>query len=185
MQKGETFSYSFLFATLVLVVSLVFVSAAPPVYAEEKTTSAKEEAVKAAFILNFIRFTHWPGANDTIKLCIHSKNVLADDIAAFNHKKLGTKNIATATFNEWSNTDIDCQVVVINENDLKQGAQNFLGKKGILTISEADGFIKQAGIIQLLRLGPRVRFDINLHAAREAKLDLSSKLLRLARAVNG
>ena len=51
----------------------------------------------------------------------------------------------------------------------------------ILTISEIDRFGYFGGIVTLTMEGPRVRFEINLNAAEQAHLKISSKLLKLAR----
>ena len=53
----------------------------------------------------------------------------------------------------------------------------------ILTISDEPDFVSRGGIIGLVTEGRRIRFDINLGTAREAQLQISSRLLQLARRV--
>jgi hypothetical protein len=55
----------------------------------------------------------------------------------------------------------------------------------VLTVADGNGFLEGGGMIQLLSENNRVRFAINVDAATKAKLKLSSKLLSLAKAVNG
>jgi hypothetical protein len=50
----------------------------------------------------------------------------------------------------------------------------------VLTVADRPGFLEEGGVIELKLSGGRVRFDINLAAAREAGLRLSSQLLQLA-----
>ena len=49
--------------------------------------------------------------------------------------------------------------------------------------ADSRDFLRQGGMISLNARGGRIRFEINLAAAREAGLTLSSHLLRLADAV--
>jgi hypothetical protein len=50
----------------------------------------------------------------------------------------------------------------------------------VLTISDADDFVRQGGIAQMFVENGKMRFDLNLEVARRSRLDLSSKLLVLA-----
>ena len=54
----------------------------------------------------------------------------------------------------------------------------------MLTISEIRGFADAAGAIQLYRDKDRIRFKINLGAARDRGLSLSARLLDLAEIVD-
>ena len=51
----------------------------------------------------------------------------------------------------------------------------------VLTVGETPGFAEQAGIVNLKREGESVRIEVNITAAANAKLRISSKLLSLAR----
>ena len=53
----------------------------------------------------------------------------------------------------------------------------------ILTIGETTGFASRGGIINLTLEGKRVRFEVNIEAAKQANLNISSRLLALARIV--
>jgi hypothetical protein len=46
-----------------------------------------------------------------------------------------------------------------------------------------EGFARQGGVIGFRLDGNKVRFDVNVEAARQSGLRISSKLLRLARVV--
>jgi hypothetical protein len=50
-------------------------------------------------------------------------------------------------------------------------------------VSEVEDFLEQGGAVQFVPDGNKVRFEINLGAARRSGLNISSKLLSLARAV--
>jgi hypothetical protein len=53
----------------------------------------------------------------------------------------------------------------------------------VLTIGETPGFARNGGIINLILEDNKVRFEVNVAAAKEAELNISSRLLALARIV--
>jgi len=50
----------------------------------------------------------------------------------------------------------------------------------VLTVSDADRFARKGGMIGLVNEGGKIRFEINLKAAEQAGIKLSSQLLKLA-----
>jgi hypothetical protein len=69
------------------------------------------------------------------------------------------------------------------------GAQlSFLGAFSlricIVTIGETPGFAEECGIINFYLKSGKFRFEINIEASHRENLQISSKLLRLARIVN-
>jgi len=54
---------------------------------------------------------------------------------------------------------------------------------GVLTVGEGEAFAHAGGVIAFVIENRRVRFDINQTAADSAGLQLSSKLLSVARLV--
>jgi YfiR/HmsC-like len=53
----------------------------------------------------------------------------------------------------------------------------------ILTVGETEAFARQGGMINFITVDKKVRYEINVAAAKRANLDISSKLLRLAKIV--
>jgi hypothetical protein len=76
-----------------------------------------------------------------------------------------------------------CQVVFIGslEKDVAKTLSS-LGP-GVLTIGEGEKFIRESGMIAFIIENHRVRFDINITAAANASLKLSSRMLSIARSV--
>ena len=54
----------------------------------------------------------------------------------------------------------------------------------VLTISDVDDFARHGGIAQMFVENGRMRFDLNLEAAKRSRLQLSSKLLVLGGAAS-
>lgn len=53
----------------------------------------------------------------------------------------------------------------------------------MLTVSDLPGFARGAGVIGLVNENNRIKIEINLKAAREAGLKISSRLLEVSRLV--
>jgi len=53
----------------------------------------------------------------------------------------------------------------------------------ILTVGETPGFAERGGVIRLVLEDNKVRFEVNVDAAHQAGLTISSRLLTLARII--
>jgi hypothetical protein len=76
----------------------------------------------------------------------------------------------------------DCHVLFIPAAEKARGETilRALAQAPVLTVGDSEEFAQSGGIIGLKLRAGRVRFDINLAAARKAGLSLSSQLLKLA-----
>jgi len=55
----------------------------------------------------------------------------------------------------------------------------------VLTVGELPEFTRQGGVVGFAGSGAKVLLEINLDAATEARLKISSKLLSLSRVIGG
>ena len=59
------------------------------------------------------------------------------------------------------------------------------GRQGsYLTVGETPGFAERGGMIRLMLEDNRVRFEVNVDAAHDGNLNISSRLLTLARIIS-
>jgi len=58
-----------------------------------------------------------------------------------------------------------------------------IGKQSLLTVADTPGFLEAGGIIDFVIEDKKVRFEVNTAAARRARLEIRSKLLRLAKRI--
>ena len=76
----------------------------------------------------------------------------------------------------------DCQVVFIAASavdGLPRVLEN-LQRRPVLTVADSSGAMRRGAVLNMNMVQGKVTFEANLQAARDAGLDLSSKLLRLA-----
>jgi len=153
-------------------------------FSQEQPT---EYQVKAAFLYNFAKFVEWPpeafaDTNSPMVLGILGKNVFGSDLGKTIHdRKVNNhpfqfKNFASAA--EATN----CHILFISSSEKDNFAKIIasLHNASILTVSEADGFMKAGGMINFTFEGTKIRFEISDEAAKKAGLKISSKLLSLA-----
>lgn len=78
-----------------------------------------------------------------------------------------------------------CQILFISQSETKRLEQILEELKGrsILMVGETEGFAKGGGMIQFVNEQNKIRFKINVEAAKAANLTISSKLLRAAEIV--
>ena len=171
---------------LATTVSVVCVLAVAPALASE---SSEEAQVKAAFVFNFLKFVEWPKearstAPRSIRLCIIGNRPLDGNLDLLAGRNLGGRVIQI--INKASPaSDSPCHIAYIADTDTSflKDLQRMAPDVPTLTISDQRGFIDQGGMIELRIIDGKVRFDINLLAARAANLQLSSQLLQLANRV--
>lgn len=148
--------------------------------------TADEYFVQAAFVMNFAKFTQWPGktfadASDEIRLC-----VLGDDTVYMAFSEIEGKNInghhlavkKIKTIQEIEN----CHILFVSRSNRDYLPKIFAAvkEKSILTIGDMPGFTTSGGIISLEKEDDKIRFTINVTAAKQSRLKISSRLLRLA-----
>src|SRR5438874_1107262 len=76
-----------------------------------------------------------------------------------------------------------CHLLYVTASEIKRSAGLLLEAKGasVFTVSNADGFAESGGVAQLMVENDRMRFTINIGSAQRAGLNISSKLLSLAK----
>lgn len=149
-----------------------------------------EAQVKAAFLLNFAKFVEWPDGTftapgDPVTACVAGEDPFGEilDTLVQGESVGGRRLIVHRTR---SSAELrDCNLVFVPRSERRQRELlSSLEGEGILTVGDAGSFLADGGVIRFVLDQNRVRFEINLEAAESHGLTLSSKLLRLARAVH-
>jgi hypothetical protein len=76
-----------------------------------------------------------------------------------------------------------CEAVIMAGDAGDDGTLKALREKSILTIGDAENFTDAGGIIRFFIEDNKERFEVNTLAAERAHLEISSKLLKLAKIV--
>jgi hypothetical protein len=161
---------------------------APAVRGADK--GSLEDQVKSAFILNFVQFVDWPdktfakGDDPIVIGVVGSDAVEAALTAATEGKTIKGRKIVIKHFPAESVGP--CQVLFIAAASAQQapGILKAVGDSSTLTVGDSDNFTEISGTIRFYLEDRKVRFEINQAAAERAHLQVSAKLLKLARVIN-
>lgn len=145
-----------------------------------------EPALKAAFIYNFARFTTWPAdmpAGDSFVICVLNDGAVAEALRrAVTGKSLADRPI-TVNVVAPAAPKRACRVLYVDGLPVAQVATVVadLRDAPVLTISSIDGFASAGGMTQFFFEHGQLRFRIHLESAKRAGLQISSRLLIMAR----
>lgn len=149
--------------------------------------NSPEYALKAAFIYNFALFTKLPGAaaKKTLTLCILGRDPFGLSIDDLDGKTVDT---AVLTIRRIRSTagNTGCQILYVTDAEVASYLSSSTPGKddvGVLTISDKEGAAHQGIMIELTTENNKVGFEFNQEIARINQVQISSKLLRLARKV--
>lgn len=142
--------------------------------------------LKAAFMLNFAKFTEWPAlpSGTPIGLCIvGDAGVAAALVEMVRGQHIGGHALEVSRPRE--TTWRVCHLLFIADAEIRRSAGGLDGIKTlpVLTVSDGKGFLQAGGIIELYIEDGRMRFAINVDAAERSELRLSSRLLGLAKVI--
>ena len=146
--------------------------------------------VKAAYLSDFGRFVEWssrakPSPEESFDLCVLGPDPFGPALdAAIAGERIGGAAL-TARRIARPQEALGCRILFIASPETNQleAILTTLGTASVLTVGDMPDFVKRGGMIQFVLDGNRVRFEINIPASRHAGLNLSSELLKLARAV--
>jgi hypothetical protein len=166
------------FIASLLACSAIFFSAQTPI--------AREYQIKAVFLFNFTQFVEWPATSfketDAIVIGILGGNPFGTYLdEAVHGEKVNGHPLVVQHYRQVEDVKT-CHILFINASETHQLKQVFavLKSRSILTVSDADNFTKQGGMIRFFTENKKTRIRINLNATKNADLTISSKLLRLA-----
>jgi len=174
--------YPFVFSVLVFLAGITTVASGQ---------QSIEYEVKAAFLYNFAKFVQWPAntahSSSNILFCIIGNDPFGPSIDELEKKEIGGRSIRVRRLKTPEESS-GCHILFVSESesgDITNLLQMFAQERGLLTVSDIEGFSRRGGIIEMFLKDGKVRFSVNIAAAGQAGIDMSSKLLRLATRVEG
>ncbi len=149
-----------------------------------------EYEVKAAFVYNFAKFVEWPtdtfkDSDTLLRICVLGKNPFDTLLeAAVAGKTIAARSVVVVYATDLGQVP-PCPIMYIARSEAHnlEEIQKQLEGTAILTVSDIDDFAERGGTIGFFVEDKNIRFKINVDAAEETGLQISSKLLRLARIV--
>ncbi len=149
------------------------------------------EALRAAFVLNFLKFAEWPAAalgeaSSPLVVAVVGEDLQAGALEkGLEGKEIQGRKLVVRVYRDaaqWSHEGKACQALYLTPaaHESWPAVRADLAGKPVLTISEAPGFCARGGMLNLYQEDQRIRFEANPPAAEKAGLKLRSTLLTLA-----
>lgn len=148
--------------------------------------------VKAAYLYNFTLFVEWPADAMPSPTAPFVVGILGADPfgpvadAAFAGKSVGSHPIVVRRLASPEEAGA-VQILFIpssSDRDARRALRAAQGKP-VFTVADGEGAAAGDAILTFRLVESRVRFDVNLGAARGARLRISSQLLKVALSVQG
>lgn len=174
---------------IIFIVTMMMLSPASQAWAQDGETSS-EYLIKAGYIYNFAKLVEWPATtfaqpDSPIVIGI----VGNDPFGPVIDKVLEGKKVNGHPFlikRLKTTADVkECHILFVGSSLGPHVSDTIRLTRGtpVLTISEIPGFADRGGIINLTLEQNKVRFEVNVEAAKEADLNISSRLLVLAKVI--
>lgn len=148
------------------------------------------EEVKSAFLLNFGRFVEWPPqklekSRDRFYICLVGEDTLGMKLEAIIRGQKVQERTPEIIRLPTHFPSRECEIAYLNLRSTEEASEvlSRMRSTPTLTVGEGAHFLKAGGIIQLRVEGEHIRLKINLKAAKNSGLTISSKLLAIAEVV--
>jgi hypothetical protein len=163
----------------------------------QDTSGSSEYLIKAGFIYNFANLVQWPSSSfaqsdSPIVIVILGEDHFGSTLDhVLDGKKINSRPFVIKRARSISELQRElgpqkeCHILYVSSSEMPHLAEAIQALKGVpaLTIGETPGFARNGGIINLILEDNKVRFEVNVKAAKDADLNISSRLLALARIV--
>lgn len=158
----------------------------PPVTPAGMAAGVSLEAqLKVAFLFNFAKFVDWPSdapasRDGTFVIGLLRESPILEALNGIDGQELHGRKLVVRRFGRAE--DAVCHVLFVDDSQTTSFAQEADKLKGrpVLTVGEGDHFLAAGGMIALVQVDGRIRFRVRARQAENARLTISSKLLKLA-----
>lgn len=155
--------------------------------AKAQFLSASEYQLKAVFIYNFSHFIDWPETSFETSYAPFVIGIIGRDPfgpyleQAIKNERIRSHIMEVKHFDNVLEAN-KCHMLYINLQDPEEIKQALAAVSGrpILTVGDSPNFVRWGGLVRFYTEENRIRLEINNTVAKARKLQISSKLLRVA-----
>lgn len=151
---------------------------------------SREYQIKAAFLYNIPKFVEWPAdsfadINAPLVIGVLGVNPFGDQLEVIvRNRKINGRSLIVKQVETVEEAKATHLLFVSSE-----ASQRFwlmrkeLADSAVLTVGESAAFIAAGGGIRFIPVGDKLSFEINMQAAEQAHLKISSQLQKLATSI--
>lgn len=147
---------------------------------------SKEDRIIAGFVFNFCKVVTWPGEKkNELTLLVIGTDGPSAALSQISGKSSGSRQIRVVAWDpDTSPPPFDLVYLSPTAGADADSVLQSLARSAVLTVSTADDFCREGGMIEMTRDRGHIRLKINQAQADSAGLVISSQLLKLATVVN-
>lgn len=150
-------------------------------------TESLEHSVKATYLTKFGIYIEWPetaftSAKSDINLCVTDEDPFGSILdEAARGQRIGDRAIVVRRVQNVTRNS-GCHILYVGGTDTQRmrGIIESVHGSGVLTVTDARDARESMGIINFVLRDNRVRFEVDVTAAEQNNLTISSRLLGLA-----
>lgn len=189
-------------ATALLLCVALGVSAPAIAVAESSSRLTEKQLqknrVKAAVVLNIARFVEWPAEQKQLRpshllMCYFREDVLGEAYEVIRDRRVNGRELQLELIDRVEDLP-RCDLLLLSDQVLQENLSQplvsrdvpLLVIKDLTNLKTSDRVVGRPYLgvhVALVRRGSKIGFEINLSAAHDAGLKISSRLLRLAHIV--
>jgi hypothetical protein len=147
--------------------------------------AADEATMKVAYLYNFAKFIQWPDEQRAmLRLCVMGDDRLGKAIDSLIGKPVRTMQIGVRHSVSLQELP-QCDLVFVPEGQglLLGRVRQAVSGYPVLIVAESSDALPKGAMVALIQNDDRIVFEVDLTAARQLGLQVSAKLLQLARKV--
>lgn len=144
-----------------------------------------ERAVRAAYVFQLTRYVEWPAETKQLTVGVLASRETSDFLQKILDGKTADSRslrvLLSPTDDDWPN----CSILYMDDAQAKRPLAE-LNKRGtliVLTVGESSAFLRDGGMVALVRNGDKVQIQLNLEAARSSGIKLNPRLFDVARII--
>ena len=156
---------------------------------DAEAAGAKE--IQAAFLVKFTAYVTWPAGtfadpDSSLIISIHGRDPFGTTID--NIARSYSSNGRNVEIRRCPNMDKSCSgniiYIVPSGTDKGPSPLSVANSSAALLVGNEPKFLERGGMINFVKVGRKIRFDISKTNINKAGLEISSKLLNVARAIH-
>lgn len=161
-----------------------------PLPASAQSEDDAEYRLKLAFLYNFAQFVNWPpeafhDSAAALTICVAGQDPFQGEIEQSLRGRMAGGHPIQLKRLKPNDDPRSCHIIFVRAGEKKLPGRILAAVKGssALTVGETKGFADMGGVVNFTLEQNKLRFEINLAAAMQTQLKISSKLLALAKIV--
>ena len=153
--------------------------------AQGVTAPLTEAQVRAGLLYNFATFVEWPDAQNAQQrpfvIGVVGSDAVGEALAQIQGRAVKGRPLAIRQTSRDARS-CECQILYVpGKTENWEAILARINGAPVLTVGEHPQFIRLGGVIRLYAEESRVRFEINVSRSQQVQLQISSKLLGLAK----